>query len=66
MPRIIVTTTTTDGDGAPAVLYQERVGASDLESEHFAHQLLERLEWAVLDADEAERDGRATRSGGLH
>ncbi|MGI8864354.1 MAG: hypothetical protein ACR2JH_08150 [Solirubrobacteraceae bacterium] len=39
-------------------MLQERVNMSDFESEHFAAQLVERLGWAVSDADEAERDTR--------
>jgi hypothetical protein len=31
---------------------------SDFESDHFAAQLVERLGWAVSDADEVERDKR--------
>ena len=39
----------------PAVLLRERVRITDLESEHFADQLIERLGWALLDADDIER-----------
>jgi hypothetical protein len=49
MPQIIVTTASDRGDGVVTLL--ERVTAADLESPHFAAQLLERLEWAVRDAD---------------
>ncbi len=43
------------------VVWRERVNVDDLASEHFAAQLVERLGWAVADADAAERrrrDGR--------
>jgi hypothetical protein len=37
-------------------MFRERVNVSDFESDHFQNQLVERLEWAVGDADAAERD----------
>jgi hypothetical protein len=40
-----------------AVMFRERVSASDLESDHFAGRLLERLEWAVGDAQQMELFG---------
>lgn len=54
MPRIIVTA---EAHQAPdsAMLLDERVAASDLESEHFAAQLIERIGWALFDADDRER-----------
>jgi hypothetical protein len=36
-------------------MLRERVNVTDFESAHFASQLVERLGWAVGDADEAER-----------
>lgn len=56
MPQIIVTADTADGRGDGAVMLRERVNVTDFESQHFAIQLLERLGWAVGDADEAERE----------
>jgi hypothetical protein len=53
MPRIIVQADPTPEREAITVL-QERVSPSDLESAHFANQLLERLNWAVSDAKQAE------------
>ena len=35
-------------------MLRERINAADLESDHFAAQLVERLGWAVSDAHEAE------------
>jgi hypothetical protein len=52
MPQIIVTADR--GEGTET--WRERINASDLESEHFAAQLVERLGWAVGDAHEVERD----------
>ena len=61
MPQIIVTA---DGQaGERAVTFRERV-CSDFESEHFAAQLVERLGWAVGDADEVQRHRRGRGSGG--
>jgi hypothetical protein len=51
MPHIIVTAE--QGEGA--VMLRERVNVADFESQHFAAQLVERLGWAVEDADQAER-----------
>jgi hypothetical protein len=52
MPEIIVTAGARQ-DEQP-VLLRERITPRDLESDHFAAQLVERLGWAVLDADEIE------------
>jgi hypothetical protein len=56
MPHIIVTADR-DNDREAPVMLRERISASDLESDHFATQLVERLGWAVGDAQEAERAG---------
>jgi len=55
MPQIIVAADRGAAFGEGAVTFRERVNVSDFESEHFAAQLLERLGWAVEDADVAER-----------
>ena len=55
MPQIIVTAERGAAFGEGAVTLRERVSVEDFESEHFATQLVERLGWAVGDADEAER-----------
>ncbi len=52
MPRILVLTEATDADGE--VVYSENVGAVHLEG-HAGAQLVERLRWAVRDAQLAER-----------
>jgi hypothetical protein len=52
MPQILVLADAPQGSGE--VVYRERVARSSLESEHFAGQLLERVGWAVGDADELE------------
>jgi hypothetical protein len=57
MPQIIVTADHGAAFGEGAVMFRERVTVADLESDHFAMQLVERLGWAVGDADEIERVG---------
>ena len=55
MPRIRITTDSrTAGD--VAVLLDERICVSDLTSAHFSFRLLERIGWAVADADDTERN----------
>jgi hypothetical protein len=53
MPQIVVTTDDATADPG-RVLLKERVAPSDLESDHFSAQLVERLGWAVVDADDLE------------
>jgi hypothetical protein len=61
MARIIVTTDPIDQRRAPvrldeaSVLLDERVDPVHLCSDHAAEQLIERLAWAVNDAERAER-----------
>jgi hypothetical protein len=59
MPQILVMTDAAEKASKEApedreVIYRERVVPSDLESDHFSAQLVERVGWAVLDADERE------------
>ncbi|MGH2974021.1 MAG: hypothetical protein ACRDLL_04025 [Solirubrobacterales bacterium] len=58
MPQIVVMT-----DAAPSqeatVLLLERVTPSDLDSDHFSSRLVERLGWALVDADEFEHSSSA-------
>ena len=53
MPQILVVTDVPE-QSESAVVYRERIVLSDLESDHFSAQLVERVGWAVLDADEIE------------
>ncbi len=55
MPQIIVTADSPNDHGDMPVMFRERVNVSDFESRHFADQLVERLGWAVGDADEVNR-----------
>lgn len=52
MPQIVVTTD--DAASGPGRLLKERIAPSDLDSDHFSAQLVERLGWAIVDADELE------------
>lgn len=65
MPQILVVTDRHD-DGDSTVVYRERISLSDLESDHFSGQLVERVGWAMSDADELERkDGQAPTDSAL-
>jgi hypothetical protein len=55
MPRIIVSSQSTRDSSEDSVVLDERIAADDLSSDHFAAQLIERIGWALLDADGAER-----------
>jgi hypothetical protein len=55
MPQIIVAADRGAAFGDGAVTFRETVNVADFESQHFATQLVERLGWAVEDADQAER-----------
>lgn len=55
MPQIIVVADQEAGSGDGAITLRERVNVTDFESQHFATQLVERLGWAVEDADQVER-----------
>jgi hypothetical protein len=60
MPQILVVTDP-PGESASTVVYQERIALTDLESDHFSGQLVERVGWAVLDADELEHKAEPSR-----
>lgn len=63
MPEIIVTAAPNPGRGDRDVTLRERVNAADFESDRFAANLLERLEWAVEDALELELERRGRITG---
>ncbi|HEY8867325.1 MAG TPA: hypothetical protein VIM22_10345 [Solirubrobacteraceae bacterium] len=54
MPRIIIRANSADDSDGPVML-QERILPQDLESDHYSAQLIERIDWAVGDARQAER-----------
>jgi hypothetical protein len=60
MPQILVVTDTPQEAGS-TVVYRERVLSSDLESDHFSGQLVERVGWAVRDANELEHEAEVVR-----
>ncbi len=59
MPSILVVPDTEE-DNVPAFTLKERVTARPLlDSAHFSSQLIERLAWAIEDAEQAERQRAA-------
>ncbi len=58
MARIIVTTDPTTDRAAP-VLLDESVYSIHLDNDHNAAQLIERLGWAINDAEKAQRTEQA-------
>jgi hypothetical protein len=59
MAQILIVTDSPDGHGE--VVYRERLGSVHLESAHFGSQLVERVNWAVRDAQDLERRRRQDR-----
>jgi hypothetical protein len=52
MPRILVLAERPDGQ--PTVVHQEGVAPASLDNDDLCAQLVARVGWAVLDADELE------------
>ncbi len=63
MPQILIVTDS-PSEITSTVVYRERVDHSDLESIHFSGQLVERVGWAVDDAEALERRNRLRRGDG--
>lgn len=61
MPHIIVRSDPREGPDTIVTL-EETVLPDNLASPHYSEQLVERLAWAVSDADRAERDRGAASS----
>lgn len=61
MPQILVVTNAKD-EAQTTVVYRERIAPADLESDHFSGHLVERVGWAVLDADAIEHVGDGAAS----
>lgn len=55
MPRIVVTTEPKVASPDASVLLDERIVTADLDSDHFSAQLIQRIGWALHDADSTER-----------
>ncbi|HWX74134.1 MAG TPA: hypothetical protein VNZ05_02445 [Solirubrobacteraceae bacterium] len=64
MPKLILTSDPPDSS-RPPVLLSETVHAVHLQSEHSASQLIERLRWALADAERLERSRRASDTAAL-
>jgi hypothetical protein len=58
MARIIVTTDPTTSRAAP-VLLDESVYSIHLDNDHHAAQLIERLGWAISDAENTQQKAQA-------
>jgi hypothetical protein len=58
MTRIIVSTDA-NGQDAPSTLLDERVQSGHLDCDNNAEQLIERLGWAITDAENVQADRRA-------
>jgi hypothetical protein len=57
MPQILIVADPPEETGS-TIVYRERITTSDLESDHFSGQLVERVGWAVVDADQIEETSR--------
>lgn len=65
MPQIIVTTADPGRDSSVEV-HRERVDSVDVSSDTSSHLLVERIGWALSDAEEIEADGEPVeRNGGF-
>jgi hypothetical protein len=60
MPRIVITTDNPREDRA-VILLDERIHGVHLSTEHASSQLIERLAWAVSDAEDVELEQLALR-----
>jgi hypothetical protein len=63
MPQLLISTDR-HGEDTGTVVYRERINLSDLESDHFSNQLVERVGWALSDADELEHEPGEDSSDG--
>jgi hypothetical protein len=63
MPRITVTTEPRADLGMPAMTLDEHVCSVHLSTGHAASQLIERLTWAVMDAESSEAPRAHARAG---
>ena len=54
MPRIIVTTDARRDAARQPILLDEQVRSVHLSTDHAAAQLVERLAWAIVDAEASE------------
>lgn len=59
MPRILITTDAPRRPAGAPVLLDERIHSVHLGSGHAASQLLERLAWAISDAEDVELEAQS-------
>lgn len=59
MPSILIVPDTDSGDEATRFKLRERVSVRDMRDEHIREQLLERIGWAVEDAEREEEQENA-------
>ena len=60
MPSILIVPETGSDDVPESFKLRERINVADLHDEHICAQLLQRIGWAVADAErEEERSGAA-------
>jgi hypothetical protein len=59
MPRITITTDSSAPSGNPLVLLDERIHSVHLSTGHASSQLVERLAWAISDAEDVELEQHA-------
>lgn len=57
MPSILIVPETGTDDVEEHFKLRERINVSDLHDEHICAQLLQRIGWAVEDAEREERNG---------
>jgi len=62
MPQIIITTDARDGAGVTEV-HRERVSQADFETETASLLLVERIGWALSDADQLEQPPQGATDG---
>lgn len=58
MPQMIITTDTPDGRAIE--VHRERIGPVDVETEAAGYRLVERIGWALSDADDLEQPADRT------
>ncbi len=64
MPRVIVITEDRKSADDQAVLLDEQVHSIHLDSDHSAGQFIQRLGWAISDAEQVEHSRSATGAPG--
>ncbi|HET6830496.1 MAG TPA: hypothetical protein VFH44_04000 [Solirubrobacterales bacterium] len=62
MPQIIITTDAPDGDATE--VHRERISTADVETETAGYLLVERIGWALSDANEIEEPDGPTGPAG--